>query len=167
MTIAATIFKRGQILDAILARLRDVLKVNGYRTDGGRSVHLGRVDETTFSPYLAGGILMVEPGEETKLGEGRQQSEIEWNLPVRLVGLIQADPDQPLEPAESLLGDMDRAIFGPEDWTLGGLVDEDVGLTYGPGPRVTTREPASQVVSAEFEIIVKYAVATGAAVAAA
>jgi hypothetical protein len=163
--ITATAFKRGQILEALLLRLQGILTINGYATDAGLSVHLGRVDVDQFSPFVASGIVCVEAGEETMpegiRGHGTPAGEIEWILPVQLAGTIAADLTNPLAPAEALLGDMDRAIFGEPDLTLGGLLDVDEGLRYGTGPRVTSREPGSPYVVAEFGLEIRYVVASG------
>jgi hypothetical protein len=163
--ITATAFKRGQILEALRLRLEGIKKINGYATDAGLSVHLGRVDIDAFSPYLAGGILCLEAGEETMpegiRGHGTPSGEIEWILPVQLAGTIAADLNNPLAPAEALLGDMDCAIFGEPDQTLGGLLDVDEGLRYGTGPRVTSREPGAPYVVAEFGLEIRYIVTSG------
>jgi hypothetical protein len=162
--ITATAFKRGQILEALRLRLEGIKKINGYATDAGLSVHVGRVDVDAFSPYLAGGILCLEAGEETMPDGIRTGAtpteEVLWIMPAQISGTIAADLHNPFGPAEAILGDIDRAIFGEPDLTLGGLLEEDC-LRYGTGPRVTSRESGSPYVVAELGLEIRFIVVAG------
>jgi hypothetical protein len=143
-------YKRGRILDALMARLREIRAEYSYATDAGANVALGRVSTSRSDAYPR---LALVPGETaTLITNGR---DILRTLPLTVEGVIDVDPADPIRPVEALLGDVKRAIFSPEDQTLGGLLVEDDGLSYGE-ERHLEAEPGASLVGCQVDLVVKY-----------
>jgi len=120
------------------ARLGDIQTANGYYTDAGTRVYLGRV--------LADGsgvpAVSVMPAEDAE-GEVIVDAELyRERVPYEIYGVANADPNNPLEAGYQLGADIRRAIYQARSTdfeVLGGTA-----VQVEPGPTVVTqRDPGS------------------------
>jgi len=112
-------------------RLADIQVANGYHTDAGSNVFLGR----TYLDQAKVPAVTVRPGEDEGTVEdqgGLYQETVSYEIH----GICHADPDRPFEKGHQLAADIRRAIYRARS------VDyEDLG---GAAARV---EPGGTVVS--------------------
>jgi hypothetical protein len=119
-------------------RLGDIQTANGYHTDAGSRVFLGRV--------LADGsdvpAVSVMPAEDAE-GEVTVDAELyRERVPYEIHGVANADPSHPLKAGHQLGADIRRAIYrarSADFELLGGTA-----VQVEPGPTVVTqRDPGS------------------------
>lgn len=140
--------KRERILTALTNRLAAIQPANGYVTDAGLRLFRGPVHLGDNDPLPALSIVSArgEPLEEQTLSGLRA-------LTVTVQGLITASAADPWGQAESLLGDLKRALFVLGDRTLGGLAQE---VNYGEDG-IGERADGSEEIGVLQEVIVRYA----------
>lgn len=149
--------KRLRILRAMKTLAEVITVANGYASNAGQHVHLGRLrvgpreDLAAVLPAL-----VLNPGRTETPAQGRAA---QIRLPVIWQGLVIEDLDDPVAEAEIVVGDVKRALFAPGvDATLGGLaVDLEMGEVE-PVPR----EDGSRVMGLQVEALVTYVETRGA-----
>jgi len=142
--------KRLRILRALKAKLERIQTSNGFETDAGDHIALGRY-------RVAAGVTLQDALPAIAINFGRsntpaQGTRIQTDLPVLIHALVLEDQDDALAEAELVVGDIKRALYGPPaDETLGGLVFEMEPGEVEPIPR----EDGSQFAGAQVEVLLK------------
>jgi hypothetical protein len=139
--------RRLRILRALKDKLEQIKTANGFYTNAGDHVALGKfrqgVDLRSSLPQI---VLNVT--RTTTVAEGLQ-----INLPVVMQGLIFEDVEDPLAVAELVMADIERALFGGTfDQTLGGLIFDILIGEIEPVPR----EDGSQLAGLQVEVLLTY-----------
>jgi hypothetical protein len=145
--MVATPTRRRRILDALKARAQKITIANGYATDAGLRVLIGRqvVSKDDTFPLIA---MAVAP-EPVLRGAGDRAR---LNLDVEFHALATADVDDPLRPVEDLLGDLKRALFRKEDRTLNGAA---IDVAY-VGEGTLEREEGGAIVGVRVRLTADY-----------
>jgi hypothetical protein len=142
--------KRLRILRALQAKLQVIKVSNGFWTDAGDHVMLGR-----FRIGTGGTIQDSLPAITLKFPRAESPAEgarVQYDLPVLIEALVLEDQDDALAEAELVIGDIKRALYGPgADETLGGLIFEMVPGAVEP----IIREEGSQYAGAACEMVCK------------
>lgn len=148
--------RRERILEAIVCRLAVITRNNLYRTDLGMKVLLGELPR--FGPDDPPQVLVVIP-QEDRLDADWQEGKIPLSWLIDIAVLVNPDLARPWAIVEAGLVDVKKAIEGPEDRTLGGLLK---GGKNNPGGllRGTTqtfkRAAGSEAVGAMVSYIAPY-----------
>lgn len=145
--------RRLRILRALKDKLERIKQANGFYTNAGDHIGLGRLRVgTDLRASLPAIVLNVT--RTTTVAEGLQV-----NLPVVMQGLIFEDQEDPLAVAEFVMADIERALFGGTfDQTLGGLIFDIIIGEVEP----VQREDGSQVSGLQVEVLVTYSRKPGA-----
>lgn len=115
MTAPQTAKRIGQ---ALAERLKSITTANGYHTNAGQHVYRGRLDiDASILQY----ITLVELDENTTLRPGRTNTEHKPTQAYAIEAGSVCDANNPNDTAHDLIIDIKRALFGPDDPTLGGL----------------------------------------------
>lgn len=135
-----------QILDAIVTRAQTITTANGYNTDAGNQVYLGRRNFTNIEAFP---IISISRGPEELLELVGERMKLA--MPVTLEGLIEGDQDNPLTAAEELIADIKMAVCTTSD-RLGGLAIRYEFVTSTP----TVRDDGANFVGATVETLCTY-----------
>lgn len=134
---------REQVADAVIARVREIQRINGFNTDAGLAVVLGqRVAPSESDPDT---VLQVMVGSDTNATW--QSGKVFYRIPFEFQVISRAGRAESWREAERLLQDVKRAIELP-DTKLGGLLDHP-GLERIPA-RTLEREPGAEDVGIEI-----------------
>ena len=135
------------ILKAIQADMQSILPANGYQTDAGTRVYLGKRSQDQSAPHP---FISIFEGEETVSRElGRDAREVV--LTVLIEGYTKPDQDAPLDSIHELVGDIKQAI-GAGMPTLDNLATR---VVYR-GREVTTPEPGGLWGGVSFTLEISY-----------
>ena len=140
--------KRQRILEAVLARVQTIRRVDGYQTDVGATVFFGESPELGESdPEEAAAVV---PASDVIVAI--QGTKVTIELPIAIQALARADLAQPWVAVEAVISDIKTAVE-VADQTLGGLAPRRMrrGST-----RPIPRDPGSVTVAAEVPYIVPY-----------
>lgn len=143
MSTAKTIAQR------LTARLQAITQANGYRTDLGLCVYRGRLAIDEDTPQS---VTVAELDEAALQKPGRRSALCKLTQRYAIEALSLCDPDHPNDTAHDLIHDMQRAIFGPLDPSLGGAAMDLRYLTR----RINPRDFGTTRVLAAIEIEVDY-----------
>ena len=145
--------KRLRILRALQVRLARIRQADGYHTDAGYHVALGRYRIPTGVALEA-----VLPAIAITVGRTNTPAQgvrIQTDLPVIVQAIVAEDYTDALAQAELAVSDIKRALFGPltgpVDETLGGLVAEMEPGEVEPIPR----EEGSPFAGLQVELLLK------------
>lgn len=136
----------------IQTRLAAVSVANGYETDLGATVYMGRVGrqiDKTMVPCCT----VVEGDDE--VDRARVSTQYQLQQTYILLAFVPCDPDEPNTAAHKALRDMKRAIFltnGRPDTRWGGTVKDVAYL----GRDMAPRDDGEAFVLAIMEIAVTY-----------
>ncbi|MCK2095229.1 hypothetical protein [Thauera aromatica] len=137
------------IAQRLTARLQAITQANGYRSNLGQHVYRGRlaIDEDTPAS-----VTIAELDEDGTQKPGRRSALCKLTQRYALEALAHCDPDHPNDAAHDLIHDIQRAIFGPLDPTLGGAAADLRYLTRRINPRDfgTTRVLASVEIEVDY-----------------
>lgn len=122
-------------LTELQSRLQQIATANGYRTEAGSSVFLGR---TMVGADEAPAITITQDDEQDA-EVAVNASLVRKTIPYIVEGIIAADPSNPYTEGFRLLADMDQAIF-----SAGVIADERLA-----GTAVDVQYTGSQVQQAE------------------
>lgn len=142
--------KRLRILRALKALLEQIKESNGFATNAGDHVALGRY-------RIGAGVNLHEALPAISVTFGRtttpaQGARVQTDLPVIIAALVREDQDEALAQAELVVGDIKRALYGPTiDDALGGLINRMEPGEVEPVPR----EEGSQFAGAQVELLLK------------
>lgn len=133
----------------IQTRLQAVLIANGFQTNMGQRVYLGKLaieDQHVPCVSVVEGIDNVNPSDSRKNPTALVKQQY------ALVGYAVCDPDHPNETAHKIIRDIKRAIFKGSNSDFGGKVStvRYIGRNIGP------RADGAAVVQAVVEIEVAY-----------
>jgi len=146
--MAETIAHR--IIDALVTRVANILRADGYETDAGARVYIGRervqTEDLPCVVVLAGPI---SPSGAEQTDHGRT-----WQRTISIQAMSEADPRNPGDVGERLLSDLHKAILGAGDETLGGLA---AGGLEVQTMEVAQVDPGGTVVAAALDMVVTYA----------
>ncbi len=117
--MAETKSRRERILDALKCRLEGITQNDGYRTNLGHKVLLGEMPR--FGPDDPEQVIAILPKEDQIVGEW-QEGKVPITWPIDIAVLLKPDLSRPWAIVEAGLVDVKRAIEGPTDRTLGGLL---------------------------------------------
>ena len=95
--------KEQQIVDWIVSRLKSVTIENGYQTNAGLSVGLGRATRDDGEHY----VIAAEDSEP----EAQQGSKVKLAMEITIEGYAEADDASPGTAIRKVLTDAERAIF--------------------------------------------------------
>lgn len=134
---------REQVADALMERVLEIQKVNGFNTDAGVTVVLGqKVRPGESDPDT---VLQVTVGVETVATW--QAGKVFYKIPYVFEVISRAGRAESWRDAERLLQDVKRAVELP-DTTLDGLL-EHPGLERSPA-RTLERDPGAEDVGIEI-----------------
>jgi hypothetical protein len=140
--------KREQILEAIIQRLQLILQENGYRTDLGAHILVGRMPR--FGEDDPDQVIAVLPKEDQVGTVQLQKIPVLWPIDIALL-LAPDSLEEPWPTVEAGLQDVKRAIEDSDDRTFGGLLRGGQGNPGGPVRGTTEsfpRHSGSEVVGA-------------------
>jgi hypothetical protein len=140
-----------QILDAIEGRLQGISVAAGYNTDAGATVRQGiapiNPDELDCGPVVAVYETQDQPSDDETL-----QAQAVIVLTVIVEAQVRYGQDSSAQALSYLWQDLNRAVFQPDDTTLGGLV-----LAVMRGPRDFEYPPAGgETVAVRQAVNVQY-----------
>jgi hypothetical protein len=154
--------KRLAILYAVRDKLEQIKQANGFYTDAGHHVMLGRhrsgsgapVAETLPAIVLNFGR-SVTPPVSRGFGppEGSLKGKnIQIDVPLIIAAVVIEDQDDPLAQVELVIADVKRALWGgTDDQSLGGLIHAMEPGEVEPIPR----EEGTPVAGAQIEALLK------------
>lgn len=139
-----------QIVQAIRSRLANISVANGYHTDAGANVCLGRVLDEAVDEFPALVVWLVEPNApgDTRAGNVRR------SLPVLVEGYVRVEEDDPLEATLKLARDIKAAVYQLDDLVLvegAGVGDLELGADEHFPP-----DPGSDIATAQVTLSVPY-----------
>lgn len=142
-----------QLASVLKARLQTITTANGYETDLGLHVAVGRVSvsEDDALPRCT----LIEDGDTVEDAQGLRQSAYLVTRRYLLVGYIECDPDEPNTIAHAAIRDFKKAVFrvdGRYDGNLGG----EVKLVRYRGSDMAPRADGSKLMIVGVEIAVSY-----------
>lgn len=130
------------VMQALKARAERIRTANGFATEAGANVYLGRED--LFAEDLPVPCITIIEGVVVSSDDKQPQRALYVvNQPISIVGLTESDPNNPLVAGHQLLADLLRAVFQVRDPaslplrkdTLDGLVRELQFDSYEVVPR--------------------------------
>jgi len=140
-----------EVAEEIETRLKRITVANGYLTDIGAAVHMGRIAiDDTMVPCSS----VIEGDDQVTNSSGRS-SLAKIGQEYALVGYAECHPDRPNDTAHKVIRDLKRAIFmtdGRQNSDFGGRVDR---IDYR-GRNIGPRADGAGKVMALIEITVFY-----------
>lgn len=147
-----------QILEALQTRLEAIEPENGYNTDAGARVFLGRrranPDEIDIGPVLH----IYDTEDEVDETTATTRENIHITLTVVVDGLIRDLDKESTRLLHLLIQDIKMAMLSTTDLTIGGL-SLDIGYA---GRTVEYPEPGGDTIGVSLEFSVLYAEPYGA-----
>lgn len=139
-----------QIVEALKARLQAIRVADGFHTDAGLHVYLGREidEEVDLLPCI-----VVWPGQPAPGVGAQAPGLVPRTLPLIIEGIVQRDGDDPLVDIIQIARDIKRAIYLLDDRRLVPADCDD--LVLGEDGYVIA-ESGRHVASAEVSISIPY-----------
>lgn len=142
--------RRKSILLAFRARLTEITKAKGFRTNAGQHVFLN--ESPVYGPDDPPEAIAIMAGLETIAS--RQGEHVIVSLPVNIQAIVQeTNLDEPWEIVEDVIADIKQAVELP-DRTLGGLTFK-TGIERGP-TQTLEREPGSEYTGAQVPYVAPF-----------
>jgi hypothetical protein len=127
--------KEQQIIDWIVARLQGVTVANGYQTDAGLDVGLGRATRDDGYHYVI--------AADDAVPESQQGVKVKTVMEIVIEGYAPADLTNPSIEGRKVLADAERAIFADQDNRLP-IADIGASLAWG-GNSLDYRKDGSDI----------------------
>lgn len=132
------------------SRLSEIRQDDGYYTDAGVKVYLGR-DLTDQASVPALAILPGEEEGDVRVDAGLYQE----TVPYEIHGVCEADADKPFEAGHQLGADIRRAIYRAR--TIDYETLDDTAMRVEPGATVVTqREPGSRYCAVTVALLITH-----------
>lgn len=135
-----------QILDALVARCQNITIANGYNTNAGQRVFLGRRSFMSRESFPS--VCVIRGTDSVK---ERTVERVKLLLPVTVEGLLAQDTTDVGSDEEELLADLKQAVL-TTDIRLGGLAIK----TEYVGSGLLQRDDAATYIGVELTLEVTY-----------
>lgn len=136
-----------QIFNALTTRLEQITVANGYNNDP--EIFKGR---RSFTWRVGSPVRITVWSPEASPPEERHAERIDVSLTVMVEGFAEDGGTNPFDTALKMIADIKKAVLGPDDQTLGGLVSA-MGWA---GDGVHMPEEGSKIVSAQVGLVIEY-----------
>lgn len=112
------------ILQALRTRCADINPVNGYTTDAGLRIHYAQFldEEADILPAL----VVTQPPDDSDVPDEDASGDLYllWNSRFIIEGYAVCNKDDPMPALSVLANDIRRAVYRPDDPTLGGVATD-------------------------------------------